>query len=66
MYSKDIFHTLIVDSEHFIFHETTNGPFIRSNTIEAFWAPDENDVKKSEKYMLILQEKIESFSLTIG
>ena len=64
--NKDIFHTLIVESEHFIFHEATNGPFNRSNTIEPIWAPDENDVEKSMEYMLNLQEKIKSFSLTIG
>jgi cupin fold WbuC family metalloprotein len=64
--NTDIFHTLIVDSEHFIFHETTNGPLNRSDTVEANWAPKENDVTNREKYMLRLKERIKSFSHTTG
>ncbi len=59
--NTDIFHTLIVDSDFFMFHETTNGPFIRDNTIEAMWAPHENQLKDTEKYMLFLNDQIESF-----
>ena len=58
-----MYHTLVVKSDIFIFHETTNGPLIRSNTIEAIWAPNENDVKQTEKYMFNLKKKIKSFSL---
>ena len=41
--NSEDYHTLVVRSEFFIFHEITNGPFIRNNTIFPSWAPDESD-----------------------
>lgn len=38
-----IFHTLIIRSEVLVFHETTNGPFKRSDTVFAPWAPEDSD-----------------------
>jgi cupin fold WbuC family metalloprotein len=35
------FHTIIVQSDALIFHETTTGPFVREETILAPWAPEE-------------------------
>jgi len=40
---RPIYHTVLVISDRFIFHETTNGPFSRSDTEYAPWAPDESD-----------------------
>jgi cupin fold WbuC family metalloprotein len=37
------YHTLVVRSEFFIFHEVTNGPFRREDTVFARWAPEEDD-----------------------
>jgi len=36
-----VFHTLLVESDWFVFHETTLGPFDPSNTVFAPWAPKE-------------------------
>lgn len=36
-------HTQIVLTPFFVFHEVTNGPFRREDTEFAPWAPDEND-----------------------
>jgi hypothetical protein len=33
----------LVLSEQAVFHETTNGPFIRTETVWANWAPEENN-----------------------
>jgi cupin fold WbuC family metalloprotein len=33
------FHTLLIDSDWFVFHETTLGPFDRTRTKLATWAP---------------------------
>jgi|SRR5438477_2979521 len=37
------FHTLVVRSEFFIFHEVTNGPFRPEDTVFAPWSPEETD-----------------------
>jgi cupin fold WbuC family metalloprotein len=37
------YHTLVVRSEFFIFHEVTNGPFHPEDTVFAPWAPEETD-----------------------
>ncbi len=38
--STDLFHTVLVNSSRAVFHETTNGPFVREETQYAEWAPD--------------------------
>ena len=51
-----IYHTLIITSDIFIFHETTKGPFRRVDTQLAPWAPPVNDTESVKRYM----EKIKS------
>jgi hypothetical protein len=41
-----IWHTLIVRSEFLVFHETTNGPFNREDTIFPLWAPEEKEAEQ--------------------
>ena len=38
-----LFHTLLIRSPILVFHETTNGPFRREETVFASWAPDDSD-----------------------
>ncbi len=38
-----LYHTLLILSEFLVFHEITNGPFRREETIFAPWAPEESD-----------------------
>ena len=45
-----VYHTLIVRSVYFIFHETTGGPFNRANTVLAPWAPAEDDIEAVGEY----------------
>ena len=49
--SKPSFHTLLISSEMLVFHEVTNGPFIRTDTIWAPWAPDQFDAEAAREYM---------------
>ena len=49
--SKPLFHTVIPLSEDVVFHETTNGPFRREETIFAEWSPAEDDVAEQEKFL---------------
>ena len=37
-----VYHTLLISSPVFLFHETTGGPFRREDTIFAPWAPTED------------------------
>ena len=46
----DTFHTQIFKKDTF-FHEVTEGPFNRDETIIASWAPDEKELAKAKKYM---------------
>ena len=41
--SKEAWHTVIPRTEYVAFHEVTNGPFKRSNSEYASWAPHESD-----------------------
>ncbi len=54
------FHTLIIRSEVLIFHETTNGPFDRSATIFAPWAPEDADVNAVVAFMSDLGRRVSS------
>jgi len=41
--SEPLYHTLLIRSEFLVFHEITSGPFVRSDTLFAPWAPAEDD-----------------------
>ena len=45
------FHTFKIRSKFFIFHEATEGPFIKNKTVFAKWSPKENDKKKAKYYI---------------
>jgi cupin fold WbuC family metalloprotein len=46
--ADDLFHTVVVRSKHALIHETTNGPFERSDTGFAPWAPEEHEAGAAE------------------
>ena len=45
------YHTQIVTSDFLVFHETTNGPFNRADTVFAPWSPEENDMTVVKAFM---------------
>jgi cupin fold WbuC family metalloprotein len=45
---RPVFHSLIVTSEFFVFHEVTEGPFRRETTLFPEWAPVENTPEHHE------------------
>jgi cupin fold WbuC family metalloprotein len=49
--SDPCYHTLLINSDHLVFHETTNGPFDRADTVFAPWAPDPSDAFAVEAFM---------------
>lgn len=52
------FHTLIIRSDVLVFHETTNGPFDRGDTVFAPWAPEDGDVNSVSIFMADLDAKV--------
>ena len=64
--SKNYFHTVIPQSNWAVFHETTNGPFRRKDTIFAPWAPDEDDSKKTRIYLNKLEKQVSGFIARIS
>jgi len=55
------FHTQIVTSERLVFHETTNGPFNRADTVLASWSPDEADHSAVRAYLEQLRRAVSQF-----
>lgn len=53
------YHTLVVRSEYFVFHETTNGPFNRDGSVPAPWAPDDRDLAAGAAYLARMSEEAE-------
>jgi cupin fold WbuC family metalloprotein len=52
------FHTLVIRSKVLVFHETTDGPFNRADTVFAPWAPADGDASGVEKFLRRLQETL--------
>ena len=52
------YHTLIIRSDLLVFHETTDGPFDKKDTIFAPWAPEDVDVNSVDSFMGELEERL--------
>ncbi len=55
------FHTVLVRSECFVVHETTEGPFDPSDTEFARWAPAETDATAAAAYAADLERRVLEF-----
>ena len=55
-----IYHTLLIRSEFLVFHEITEGPFLRESTVFPDWAPAETDVA-TEAFLNRLETLIKNF-----
>ena len=62
--SEPYYHTLLIESDHLAFHETTNGPFKRSDTILAPWAPEENNIAAKKEFIKHLSQNVKRFLAT--
>lgn len=45
------YHTLLIHSDVFIFHETTRGPYRQSDTLYAPWSPEESDLNARMQFV---------------
>jgi len=46
--SEPIYHTLLIRSQFLVFHEITEGPFLREKTVFPDWAPEEQSSGRKE------------------
>ena len=58
------YHTLMPLTEMVVFHETTNGPFLRDETVFAPWSPEEDDTDGCQAYLHDLAERISDHQLS--
>src|SRR5579871_6304546 len=52
------YHTVLVETELAVVHETTNGPFDRRETQFAPWSPDEDDPEAGRGYLADLHRQL--------
>ncbi|MDO8871614.1 MAG: WbuC family cupin fold metalloprotein [Methanoregula sp.] len=55
---EPIFHSILIKSDFVVFHESTEGPFIRKDTIYADWSPEEGDVDGIYQFQKKLNQQI--------
>jgi cupin fold WbuC family metalloprotein len=53
-----LFHTLLIRSAVLVFHEATNGPFNRADTVFAPWAPQEVDAAAVQTFLNRLNDVV--------
>lgn len=59
--STALYHTLLIRSDVLVFHETTTGPFNRTDTVFAPWSPEESDSVGCALFMEELTLAVENF-----
>ena len=64
--SKQYYHTILVTTQYFVFHETTNGPMNKADTIFAEWAPNETDFEEIKLYCSSLNDEIAKWKHTFN
>jgi cupin fold WbuC family metalloprotein len=55
------YHTLLIRSDFLVFVEATEGPFRRSDTVYAPWAPEESDSFAVKEFREQLTQAVEKF-----
>jgi len=56
--TKPYYHTLLIKSDILVFHEITNGPFKREDTVFAPWSPKDDDKEGVKNFMRELRGKL--------
>jgi cupin fold WbuC family metalloprotein len=59
--ARQQYHTVVPWNDMVVFHETTNGPFRRADTLFPEWGPPETDVAAGRAYLERLLARIEDF-----
>lgn len=56
----DFYHSVLLRTDFLLYHETATGPFRKSDTFVAPWAPPESDVAGKAAYMADLQRRVDA------
>lgn len=56
---ESVYHTFVIRSDIIVIHESTPGPFRRTDTVFAPWAPEESNEAAARQYMDNLAQRIE-------
>lgn len=59
--SEPVYHTLLIKTDFFVFHESTSGPLRKADTVPAPWAPDEKDIVASREFVEKLVKSVKNF-----
>lgn len=54
---EGVYHTLLIESDWFVFHEATRGPFDKAQTLFAPWSPEESDAAAVRRFTRALCEE---------
>jgi cupin fold WbuC family metalloprotein len=50
-YPGQYYHMLLIRSDYLVFHEVTNGPFRKKDTVFAPWSPQDTDICAAKKFV---------------
>jgi cupin fold WbuC family metalloprotein len=53
-----LYHTLLIRTDYVVFHEITNGPFDREDTLFAPWAPSDTDPVAARSFLAGLARQV--------
>lgn len=58
---SDFYHSVLIRSDYLLYHESATGPFRKSDTFVAPWAPPESDTAAKNAYMKELERRVDEF-----
>lgn len=58
---SDFYHSLVVRTDFLLYHEAATGPFRKSDTFVAPWAPPESDTVAKDRFMKELEARVDAF-----
>ncbi len=59
--SAPLYHSVVIRSDSFVYHEVTNGPFNNFSSLYAPWSPEEGNTENIKKFVEELNLSIEAY-----
>jgi cupin fold WbuC family metalloprotein len=60
--NEPIYHTLLIRSDVLVFHEVTNGPFRREETVFPNWGPEEGQTELRREFIAEVERAARRFT----
>lgn len=64
--SRPTYHSMLIRSDFVVYHETTEGPFLETDSVDAIWSPEESDFPGVKEYMERLGRFVADIQLSQG